>query len=143
MLKKKITYQHNLRAVFCIGSTGMLWLLVHQDRDALAPFLLGIAAHFAILNVNTLHSLIPETSTRRRLVQSSLKASGLTYLPVAPFVPGLWIQFVIAIPLTMMGSAIFSHYFPARPRVSTASPRWFAQAAIATLISLVALLFKK
>lgn len=143
MLKKKITYEHNMRAVFCIAFTSMLWLSVHQYRDALAPFLMGIAAHFAILNVNTLHSLIPEASNWRRLLQSSLKACGLTYLPVAPFFPNLWIQLVVAIPLTMTGSAIFSHYFQAKPRVSTAPARWIIQAVIATLISLFALLFKR
>ncbi len=138
MVEKKVSYQHNLRSVICVALTGMLWLILFRD-DPKAPFLMSVATHFAILNLNTLAALIPDTSLWRRIPQSSLKACALTYLPIAPFFPELWIHFLAAIFLTAAGSLIFSQFFPATPKVSTSAPRWIVQTLIATAISVFAL----
>lgn len=137
-VEKVVSYEHNLRSVICVALTGMLWLIFSPD-DLKAPFFMGISAHFAILNLNSLSALIPDSSLTRRLLQSSLKACSLTYLPIILFYPKLWIHLLVAVVLTIAGSVVFSKLFPATPKVSTSISRWIAQAIIATIISLAAL----
>jgi len=137
-VEKKVSYTHNLRAVICVAFTGMLWLVFFQDNPK-APFLLGVAAHFSILNLNTLGALIPDSPLWKRIAQSSLKACVLTYLPIAPFFPDLWIHFLAAVFLTAAGSYVFAQFFPANPKVSMSPTRWITQTLIATAISVIAL----
>ena len=136
---EKVDESHTLSAVLSLSATAMLWLILF-DEDPVAGFTLGMVAHFAILNFNTVEFLRPEEGHVKLLLRSGVKAVALCYLPLVLFVPEMWLQALLAVPVVFAATAFFSIFFPARPKVSASALRWITQAMIATAVSFAALL---
>ena len=134
----KVDETHTLSAVLSLSATGLVWLVFGEPP--IKAFALGLVVHFAILSYNTIAFLDLSTSTISNLWRSTAKAVLFCYLPLVLLMPEMWVLALCAIPITLVGTACFSYFYPARPKVSDSAGRWVTQFIIATTASCFALL---
>jgi phytol kinase len=141
---------HNVHAVVCVSSAGLLWLFVYRilgdaalEGQFLYLFTLSFAAHLAIIGIARLGYDYPRLSTRSLLAICVLQ--GWLFL----FVPYLVVESFQPLPMrcalcALPGVALAAlGFYVTQPQVHNCpldTPRWLRQAANAGIGSTVGLL---
>ncbi len=137
---------HNLLAVFSITGSCLPWAIAErfgQDLRFLAPFLLALAAHLAILGGTTLSVIDPKRGKGARIARASLAAGLLVYLFELLAVPPSTLLLAhggLALVLLPLGGLLFERFVEIRPDPPGDARRWWIQAAISLALSFAAFL---
>ncbi len=136
---------HNIHAVVCVCSTGLIWLFLFRILDQpeyLYPFTLSFAAHLAIIGVARLAYDYPLMRPAPLLALCALQ--GWLFL----FVPYLLMQWnhpqvmtrtALALPAVALAAAAFFFMQPEVRNCPADTRRWLRQAAYAGAASAVGL----
>jgi phytol kinase len=137
---------HNLLAVFSITGSCLPWAIAErfgQDLRFLAPFLLALAAHLAILGGTTLSVTHPKLGKGARIARASLGGGLLVYIFELLAVPPSAILLAhagLALVLLPLGCVLFERLVDIRPDPPGDARRWWIEGALALAISAVAFL---
>jgi phytol kinase len=141
---------HNVHAVLCVTSAGLLWLFLAKilDRpELLFPYTLAFAAHLAIIGIARLRFDYPKMATGTLLAVCIGQGWLLLFAPyfVAEVIAGgrysegqLYAA-LLALPAVALAAGGFYFTQPGIHDCPTDTPRWLRQAAHAALGSLVGL----
>jgi phytol kinase len=135
---------HDIRAVLCVSSAGLLWLYLSRVFGApeyFFPFTTAIAAHLAIAGVARLRCDCPSRPLRSVLVQSILLGWSIVFLPyfiVQGYSRLAMEQCGIASIAVAAATLIFNSTQPGMEDCPTDGPRWFRQGYIVLVISAAA-----
>jgi phytol kinase len=137
---------HNIHAVVCVASAGLLWLFLYRifDRpDFLFPYTLAFAAHLAIIGVARLKFDFPDLPSGQLLTicvgRSWLLLFG-TYVIAQGFTSAAWLAAGVGLVGIMVAAVAFYWTQPGIDDCPTDTPRWLRQAADAGLCSLLGFL---
>ncbi len=135
---------HDIRAVLCVSSAGLLWLYLSKVFNApeyFFPFTTAVTAHLAIAGVTRLRCDYPSRPLRSILVQSIFLAWLIVFLPyciVQRFSKVAREECVIALIAVAVATLIFNSTQPGMEDCPTDGPRWFRQAYIVLIVSAAA-----
>jgi phytol kinase len=134
---------HNIHAVICVASAGLLWLFlsdIFNRPDFLFPYTLAFSAHLAIIAVARLKRDYPTTTAGTLLTLCILKAWLLLFGSYL-FTQGTSAATLQATAIGLLGTALAALVFyltqPGMHDCPTNTPRWWRQATDAALGSVL------
>ncbi len=137
---------HNIHAVVCVASAGLLWLFVARVLDRLEgllyPFTLAFAAHLAIIGIARLRRDYPQLGTTSLLTVCILQAWVLLFLPylvVEGFAGHAPWMVLGALPAIAVAACLFYWMQPELHDCPVDTARWVRQAGVAGMGSLLGL----
>jgi phytol kinase len=142
---------HNVHAVLCVASAGLIWLFLARifDRpEFLFPYTLAFAAHLAIIGIARLRFDYPNMPTGTLLAVCVGKGWLLLFAPYllaevfteGGITAGQLVCVLLALPAVALAAAGFYFTQPEIHDCPTDTPRWLRQALHAALGSVVGLI---
>lgn len=137
---------HNIHAVVCVSSAGLIWLFLYRifDReDFHYLFTLSFAAHLAIIGIARLGFDYPTLPAPRLLFICTVQGWLLLFVPylvMHGFSDMMVTQTLVALPVVALAALFFYSTQPQVRDCPCDAPRWLRQAASAGLASALGLL---
>jgi phytol kinase len=136
---------HNVHAVACVASTGLLWLFlatILQRPELLYPFTLAFAAHLAMIGLASMKldfPQLPAVSAVALCVAISWPLMFGPYLALKGVDAGSVLCAAVAAPGIALATAAFYRIQPQITNCPADTPRWLRQGTLAALTSLAGL----
>jgi phytol kinase len=136
---------HNIHAVICVSSVGLIWLFLYRILDEpgfLYLFTLSFAAQLAIIGVARLAYDYPQMSAPSLLALCVFQGWLLLFLPyllLHELAPAVIVRTLLALPAVAVAAVGFYLTQPEVRNCPADTPRWLRQAAHAGLASALGL----
>jgi phytol kinase len=138
---------HNVHAVVCVASAGLVWLflakILDRERDFLLPYTLAFAAHLAIIAVSRLRHEYPKVPGAAMLGLCITKGWLFIFVPyllAEGFTERTLKETLIGLVGVAVATVAFYWTQPGMDDCPADTPRWLRQATDAALGSMVGLL---
>jgi phytol kinase len=131
--------RHNVHAVLCVSSAGLVWLFVHGFTDRpglLLPYTVAFAAHLAIIGLVRLKRAFAGLSLAAAVPLCVLVGGLLLVVPAATQ-GECWPALGLSLGGIGLATLLFCGTQPGLDDCPTNTPRWLRQAAAAGLGSLL------